>query len=114
MLSFINYRCFMDYAQTAPDAKRVARHDAGQPEPELETPNFRLPRSPASADATRIASILSAYDELIENNQRRIQILETMARALYREWFVEFRFPGHENVPRVASSIGDIPQRAGK
>ena len=58
----------------------------------------------------RIAGILSAYDELIENNQRRIQILETMARALYREWFIEFRFPGHENVPRVASSIGDIPK----
>ena len=58
----------------------------------------------------RIVGILSAYDELIENNQRRIQILETMARALYREWFVEFRFPGHENVPRVASSIGDIPE----
>ena len=58
----------------------------------------------------RIASILSAYDELIENNQRRIQILETMARALYREWFVEFRFPGHERIPRVTSPIGDIPQ----
>ena len=53
---------------------------------------------------------MSAYDELIENNQRRIQILETMARALYREWFVEFRFPGHERLPRVASPLGDIPQ----
>ena len=58
----------------------------------------------------RIAGILSAYDELIENNQRRIRILETMARALYREWFVEFRFPGHEKIPRVASPLGDIPQ----
>jgi type I restriction enzyme, S subunit len=58
----------------------------------------------------RIAATLSAYDHLIENNQRRIQILETMARALYREWFVEFRFPGHEKLPRVASSLGEIPQ----
>ena len=41
----------------------------------------------------RIAGILSAYDELIENSQRRIKILESMARALYREWFVHFRFP---------------------
>ena len=65
---------------------------------------------PSLSVQQRIAGILSAYDELIENNQRRIQILETMARALYREWFVEFRFPGHENVPRVASSIGDIPK----
>ena len=58
----------------------------------------------------RIVGILSAYDELIENNQRRIQILETMARALYREWFVEFRFPGHDKISRVASPLGDIPK----
>ena len=82
-----------------------------------------------------IAGILSAYDELIENSQRRIKILESMARALYREWFVHFRFPGHDNpagqpdwtaegrpeganamdgasqsVPRVPSPLGDIPQ----
>lgn len=59
----------------------------------------------------RIAGILSAYDELVENSQRRIKILESMARALYREWFVHFRFPGHENHPRVASPLGEIPQR---
>lgn len=58
----------------------------------------------------RIAGILSAYDELIENSQRRIRILEAMARALYREWFVQFRFPGHENHPRVAPPLGEIPQ----
>jgi type I restriction enzyme, S subunit len=57
-----------------------------------------------------IAGILSAYDELIENSQRRIKILESMARALYREWFVHFRFPGHESHPRVASPLGEIPQ----
>lgn len=58
----------------------------------------------------RIAGILSSYDELIENSQRRISILETMARALYREWFVHFRFPGHDSVPRVDSPLGPIPQ----
>ena len=58
----------------------------------------------------RIAGILSAYDELIENSQRRIKLLEAMARALYREWFVHFRFPGHENHPRVPSPLGEIPQ----
>ena len=58
----------------------------------------------------RIADILSAYDELMENSQRRIRILESMARALYREWFVHFRYPGHESVPRVASPLGPIPQ----
>lgn len=58
----------------------------------------------------RIAGILSAYDELMENSQRRIRLLEAMARALYREWFVHFRFPGHAKHPRVASPLGDIPQ----
>jgi type I restriction enzyme, S subunit len=46
----------------------------------------------------------------MENNQRRIRLLEAMARALYREWFVHFRFPGHEKIPRVSSPVGDIPQ----
>ena len=46
----------------------------------------------------RIASILSAYDDLIENNRRRIGLLEESARQLYKEWFVRFRFPGHEHV----------------
>jgi type I restriction enzyme S subunit len=58
----------------------------------------------------RIAGILSAYDELIENSQRRIKILESMARGLYREWFVHFRFPGHESVPRVPSTMGEMPK----
>ena len=57
----------------------------------------------------KIAAILSAYDDLIENNTRRIKILEEMAQALYREWFVNFRFPGHEKVPMVDSLLGEIP-----
>ena len=58
----------------------------------------------------KIASILSAYDDLIENNNRRIQILEEMAQGIYREWFVHFRFPGHENVNMVDSELGKIPE----
>lgn len=46
----------------------------------------------------KIASILSAYDSLIENNTKRIKLLEQMAENLYKEWFVRFRFPGYENV----------------
>ncbi len=49
----------------------------------------------------KIASILSTYDDLIENNQKRISILEQMAQNLYKEWFVRFRFPGHEDVEMV-------------
>ena len=69
-----------------------------------------LPELPPLPVQRRIAGILSAYDELMENSQRRIRILEAMARALYREWFVHFRFPGHEKHPRVASPLGDIPK----
>jgi type I restriction enzyme S subunit len=69
--------------------------------------DFYVPPLPVQR---RIAGILSAYDDLIENSQRRIRILETMARALYREWFVHFRFPGHETHPRVASPLGEIPK----
>jgi type I restriction enzyme S subunit len=58
----------------------------------------------------QIAGILSGYDDLIENNQRRIKILEEMARSLYREWFVNFRFPGHEKVPLIDSPLGSIPK----
>ena len=49
----------------------------------------------------RIAGILTAYDDLIEANQRQIKLLEEAARRLYKEWFVDLRFPGHENVPVV-------------
>ena len=58
----------------------------------------------------RIAGILSAYDDLIENNLRRIRLLEDMAQSLYREWFVHFRFPGHEAVKMVDSPLGKIPE----
>ena len=70
---------------------------------------FELPLPPLPTQR-RIAGILSAYDDLIENNQRRIRILEDMARSLYREWFVHFLYPGHESVPLIDSSLGPIPQ----
>ena len=57
----------------------------------------------------KIAAILSTYDDLIENNTRRIKILEDMAQTLYQEWFVHFRFPGHENIQMVESELGLIP-----
>ncbi|MGE0355799.1 MAG: restriction endonuclease subunit S [Burkholderiales bacterium] len=74
-----------------------------------DVPNLEINVPPLSVQQ-RFAGILSAYDELRENSQRRIRILEAMARALYREWFVYFRFPGYKRVPRVASSLGDIPR----
>ncbi len=86
----------------------------------LDDTEIQLPPIPAQR---QITGILSAYDELIENSQRRIRILEAMARALYREWFVHFHFPGHDgNSSRsgrgkgegrtqfVTSPLGEIPQ----
>jgi type I restriction enzyme S subunit len=72
---------------------------------------LELPEIPELQVQRRIAGMLSAYDELIENSQRRIRILEEMARALYREWFVQFRFPGHEKLERVDSTLGPIAKK---
>jgi len=60
----------------------------------------------------RIGSILNAYDNLIDLNQKRVSLLEEMAQAIYIEWFVNFRFPGHENVKLVDSKtdFGEIPE----
>ena len=105
--SFIYYCLSQDFYETKLYALGLG---AGQPNvsgkqiAELEI------LSPPIPVQQRIAGILSVFDELIENSQRRIKILEAMARGLYREWFVHFRFPGHENHPRVASALGEIPQ----
>ena len=58
----------------------------------------------------RLSRCSGAFDDLIENNRRRIKILEEMASLLYREWFVHFRFPGHEDVGLVDSELGPIPE----
>ena len=58
-------------------------------------------RLPTLEIQKRIADILSAYDDLIENNQKQIKLLEEAAQRLYKEWFVDLRFPGHENTKIV-------------
>ena len=67
--------------------------------------SFRFPL-PGRSSQVRIAAILSAYDSLIANNRRRIQLLEQAAQLLYKEWFVHLRFPGHEHV----NVINGIPE----
>ena len=69
-----------------------------------------LPASiPGKKSQRKIAAILSAYDDLIENTNRRVKLLEEMAQRIYREWFVDFRYPGHESTPLVDSESGAIP-----
>jgi type I restriction enzyme S subunit len=74
---------------------------------QIEGVEINLPDLPTQR---KIAGILSAYDDLIENNLRRIKILEQMAQSLYREWFVHFRFPGHESAKFIDSELGQVPK----
>ena len=92
----------------------LLKHKSGSDVPAIASPlttlksiKVNLPPLPIQ---DKIAGILSAYDDLIENNTRRIRILEEMAQAIYREWFVHFRYPGHKSVPLVESELGLIPQ----
>jgi type I restriction enzyme S subunit len=104
---------FLFYWLIAPQGKaQLQRCTIGVAQPALTIVHLKgmeieLPPLPVQR---RIAGILSNYDELIENNQRRIKILDEMARSLYREWFVHFRFPGHDKVKMVPSPLGPIPQ----
>jgi type I restriction enzyme S subunit len=89
----------------------VAARDNGAAQPNVgarDVAELRVPLPPLSTQR-KIAAILSAYDDLIENNRRRIALLEQMAQAIYREWFVHFRYPGHEDDEFVDSPLGRIP-----
>jgi len=90
----------------------LEQYDAGASNPSLNRNHIHLIPIlyPPLPTQRKIAAILSAYDDLIENNTRRIALLEEMAQAIYREWFVHFRFPGHESVPLVESELGPIPE----
>ena len=77
---------------------------------------FEIPL-PELVAQKKIAAILSAYDDLIDNNKRRIALLERMAEEIYREWFVRLRFPGHEGVKVVKGvpegwEVGKLPELA--
>ena len=89
------------------DLKATGTTVLGIRQPDLRELPIIVPPLPTQR---KIAAVLSAYDDLIENNTRRINILEDMAQTLYQEWFVHFRFPGHENVPMVESPLGPIPE----
>lgn len=74
---------------------------------ELRAVEVPLPALPIQR---KIAAIISAFDDLIENNNGRIKLMEEMAQRIYHEWFVDFRYPGHEDVPLVGSTAGPTPK----
>jgi len=83
---------------------------SGVPHINLETfRSFEL-LLPNLVEQGLIATVLDSFDDLIENNRRRIELLEETARLLYREWLINFRYPGHEAVPLVDSELGPTPQ----
>jgi len=75
--------------------------------------SLSLPELPPLPVQRRVAGILGAYDDLIANNRRRIELLEEMATAIFREWFVHYRFPGHADVERRETEIGEVPDADG-
>ncbi|AMY19737.1 MULTISPECIES: restriction endonuclease subunit S [Nocardiaceae] len=93
-------------------APSIAQSASGAATPIINKSTFSqvVVRLPGHATQLRIAAVLGGIDDLIENNRRRIEVLEEMARAIYREWFVKFRYPGHGDVPMVDSALGPIPE----
>ncbi len=89
----------------------------GSAQPQLPIKNFSqiYLNVPDIKTQHRIADILSAYDDLIENNQKQIKLLEEAAQRLYKEWFVDLRFPGHENT-KIVDGVpeGGIKEKIGK
>jgi type I restriction enzyme S subunit len=102
---------FLYYAVQS-DIRRLIEFAGGTAQKNLLLRDLRAfeVRLPSLSLQRRISGILAAYDVLMETNSRRIEVLEEMARTLYREWFVHFRFPGHEKLKRVDSALGPIPQ----
>ncbi len=93
---------------------QIKSHSTGSAQPQLPIRDLSVFKIefPNLITQQQISDVLSVYDDLIENNARRIQILEQTAQAVYTEWFVNFRFPGHEKVKMVNSgtNFGEIPE----
>ena len=99
---------FLFYATSRQDL--WPRRGAAQPFIGLGDAKAMRLRIPDDVTQVAIGTVLGSMDKLIENNRRRVEVLEEMARAIYREWFVKFRYPGHEDVPLVDSPLGRIPE----
>lgn len=104
---------FLAYALMAPDLQaQIRSYGSGSTVEHMRLEDIPLLEFdvPPLFVQRKLAGVLAAYDDLIEHNLRRIQILEDMARAIYREWFVHFRFPGHQSAARVKDHLGAIPE----
>jgi len=97
----------------SPDSKsQVDSFVGGSSQPTISLANIKKIKItlPTLKVQKKVSQVIATYDNLIENNSRRIAILEDMAQSLYREWFVKFRFPGYQNCKFKESSLGLIPE----
>lgn len=104
---------FLYYSLSSPgNLDQVQRQATGSAVPGFNLGQLRKIRVslPSLETQRSIASILSSIDNLIENNQRRIEVLEEMAQVIFREWFVHFRYRGHDDASFVGSPLGPIPE----
>jgi type I restriction enzyme S subunit len=108
-------RNFLLYAMRSPEVQaQIKAFGSGSTVEHMRVPDCGelLIACPDLATQRRIGAVLAAFDELIEINERRIELLEDLARSLYREWFVRFRFPGHDDDFRD-SDLGPVPSTWG-
>jgi len=104
---FLKYSLMMDESKR--QIKNLASGSAQLKLSLYKIKNIEIPNPPLMIQ-DKIVSILSNYDDLIKNNLRRIKILEELLMIIYRQWFVNFRFSGHENIGLVDSLLGKIPK----
>lgn len=100
------------FIQSALEASDIGPYVTGAAQPKLSQANLRQIQIalPSLGEQAVIGGVLDALDDLIENNRRQIELLEQVAQAIYREWFVRFRYPGHENAAFADSPLGRIPE----
>ncbi len=100
------------FLKAAVEVANVRGLVTGAAQPKITQRNLCRIEIPTPDEATqqKIGSVLRNIEDLVKNNGRRIELLEETARLLYREWFVYYRYPGHEDIPLVESELGPIPQ----
>ena len=107
----INPNYFYQLLKSKSLKKQYQLFASGCAQPQLPIQDFRLINIPlfSKTHQDKIAKVLSNYDDLIENNNKRIKILEEMAQKIYKEWFVDFKFPNHESATFKQTDLGEIP-----
>ena len=107
----LNQRFLLAYLNSPIGKAAIANYENGSAQPNLgarDVAKFQIPLPPLAIQR-KIAAVLASFDDLIEINNRRVNRLQEMARRIYHEWFVDYRYPGHEAVAMVDSEFGPIP-----